>query len=180
VAKGFIDQAIACRRAESGHAGAVIAFNKLDEHRFSSAGQLSEAVLHVDRHVERIRRAAGRLSPEWRMLARGWSGVSDLQERWEEERSRFPSEAPALEDLAALVALLRDDAQPDALNEAVRLGLLSQRDAERIASYSVQWPDEEPLERVRQQLRPMGEALSAFIREARLVLHPSEVEGAAP
>ena len=179
-AKQFIDQAMACRTNGSGHASAMAAFNKLEKLRWTHDDHQREAIVAVDQALERIRRAARGLPPDWRFVAQGWTGnaSTELRARWEEECALSPGEAPAYEDVAALAELIRDGGDPDApLNAAVEAGYLSDRDASRITSYTVTWPEEDdPRQRVRRGLFPMGDALKAFVKEANRVLHPEEFE----
>jgi len=179
-AKLFIDQAVACRGRESWHSSVVAAFNKLDALMLTSDGDQLRAILAVGQEMDRIRRAARALPQDWRSQAWGWArdALTDLRARWQEERDRLPEGAPAFEDVAALVGLLRDHGEPAApLNAAVQAGYLTSQDASKISTYAVTWAEEDdPRERVLRGLLPMQEALDAFVRKANRVLHPEESE----
>ncbi|MET8631779.1 hypothetical protein [Streptomyces sp. NPDC004680] len=179
-AKLFIDQAVACRASESWHTSAVAAFNKLDALKSARAGDQFDAVMAVEREIERIRHATRILPPHWQARARAWArdASMDLRARWQEERGRSPNEAPAYERVAMLVALIRDDSALNAsLSAAVQAGYLTAQEAAKITMYTVKWAEEDDIrDRVLRGLMPMHAALDTFVRKANRILHPEESE----
>ncbi|MBQ0855603.1 hypothetical protein J8N05_46440 (plasmid) [Streptomyces sp. BH-SS-21] len=158
----------------------MAAFNKLDALRLTDDGDQLRAVLAMEQEMGRIRRAIRALPQGWRGQVRGWArnASTDLRALWQEERDRSPEGAPTFEDVATLVGLLRNHDGPAApLNAAVQAGYLTSQDATKISTYAVTWAEEDdPRERVSRGLRPMQDALDAFVRKANRVLHPEESE----
>jgi len=177
-AKEFIDQAVACRGNGSWYSSAVAAFNKLEALRRTDESHQIEAALAVEQQLAQIRRTAWLLPPSWRARARAWAGdaSSDLRAHWQAERDRSPNEAPAYEDLAALVELITVDGNPATpLSAALQAGYLSNQDVSKIVMYVVTWAEEEdPRNRVLRGLMPMRAALDEFVKKANRTLHPEE------